>query len=89
MFSSLEEFEHWFAENRDPSTVFLIDYEFLNQPENGIQVVERLGIAPQSILVTSRYDEIAIREKAGEMKLKILPKNLAAYIPIEDQASPT
>jgi signal transduction histidine kinase len=83
MFSSLEEFEKWFESHGNRSMLVLIDYEFLHQQENGLKIVERLGIAQQSVLVTSRYDDQAVRQKAEELHLGILPKTLAAYIPIE------
>lgn len=64
-------------------SIFLIDYELLNQKNTGLEIIEFLEIAKQSILVTSRYEESAIRKKASQLGLKILPKSLAGFVPIQ------
>jgi anti-sigma regulatory factor (Ser/Thr protein kinase) len=64
------------------NALFLVDYEFLNQGVNGLQVIERLGIASQAILVTSRYEEVDIQKKCQGMGVKLIPKALAGYVPI-------
>ncbi len=64
------------------NALFLVDYEFLNQGVNGLQVIEKLGIASQAILVTSRYDEVDIQKKCKGMGVKLIPKALAGYVPI-------
>ena len=64
------------------NALFLVDYEFLNQGVNGLQVIDKLGIAQQAILVTSRYDEVDIQKKCKGMGVKLIPKALAGYVPI-------
>lgn len=63
--------------------VYLIDYELLNQKFNGLEVIEKLGVAHQSILVTSRYEEKPIFEKCAQLGIKLIPKNMAAFVPIQ------
>ena len=64
------------------NALFLVDYEFLNQGVNGLQVIEKLGIASQAILVTSRYEEVDLQKKCQGMGVKLIPKALAGYVPI-------
>jgi hypothetical protein len=51
-------------------------------PRNGIDLVEHLKIANESILVSSHFRDDDIVKKAGQLDIQVLPKNLAAYIPI-------
>ncbi len=62
--------------------LFLIDHELLGSSMNGIDVIEKLGIAKKSHLVTSRYDDIDIRQRCVELNLTIIPKTFAPNIPI-------
>ncbi|HLX52638.1 MAG TPA: HAMP domain-containing sensor histidine kinase, partial [Aquella sp.] len=59
----------------------LTDYELLNQDINGLQVVEQTKIK-RSILVTSHYANLAIRDRSSNLGIKILPKDLAFAISI-------
>jgi len=62
--------------------LFLVDYEFVNSKETGLDLIEQLDLKKQAILVTSRYEEQEIRERVRNLGLKIIPKNFAPYIPI-------
>jgi hypothetical protein len=81
-FTSIDKFEDWLAHNKTLPTLFLIDYEFIGQGMNGIDVIQRNGIADRAVLVTSRYEEPAIKELAKALKIKLLPKGLAPVVPI-------
>ncbi|MCC2626020.1 MAG: hypothetical protein K0R14_1893 [Burkholderiales bacterium] len=59
----------------------LTDYELLNHGINGLQVVEQINIK-RSTLVTSHYDNIEIRERAANLGVKILPKELVFAVAI-------
>lgn len=82
-FSSASEFVTWHKQARQNKYLFLIDYEFLHQELNGLDVIERLQIAQQSILVTSRYMDDGVSRRAQDLEVSILPKNLAGFIPFE------
>lgn len=62
--------------------VFLSDYELLRQPKNGLQIIEESGIK-NTVLVTSYYAKPQIRDKAIDLNVKILPKQMASVVPIE------
>ena len=64
-FSTRSQLSQWFRSNpllreRD---LFLIDFEFLGQKMTGLDIIEELGIEKHSILVTSRYEDQAVRQR--------------------------
>jgi signal transduction histidine kinase len=63
--------------------LYLVDYELLNQSSTGLDIIEELGIGKQSILVTSRYEEDKIRERCDKLGVKLIPKAMAGFVPIE------
>lgn len=67
--------------NKIKECIFLLDYELSNQPKTGLQIIEDLVIEKHSILVTSRHEDPEVLERANKLGLKILPKNLAGFIP--------
>ncbi|MGZ3771080.1 MAG: sensor histidine kinase [Bdellovibrio sp.] len=83
-FQSGDAFEKYVNANikRLGETIFLVDYELLNQPKTGLDIVEKLGIERYSILVTSRYEEADIQVRASQLKLLLLPKSLSGFVPL-------
>ena len=81
-FTTTDSFENWVKYVSSDDIFFLMDYEFLGQKENGLDVIVKTGIAQRTILVTSRFDEISVQEKADSLGVKVLPKGLAPYIPL-------
>jgi hypothetical protein len=45
-------------------------------------LIETLDIARQSILVTSRFEEPAVRARCEHLGVKLIPKGLAGFVPI-------
>ncbi len=90
-FTSALEFGQWInslPEQEDNEAqlskmIFLIDYEFLNQNTNGLELIERLRLTPNAILVTSRYEEELLLNRCQSLKVKVIPKPMATMIPIE------
>ena len=63
--------------------IFLLsDYELLKQNLNGLDVMKQSGIT-RAILVTSHYANSAVCDKAVQMGIKILPKQMAPEVPIK------
>jgi hypothetical protein len=60
----------------------LIDYEFLNQLYNGLELIKEMKLQNRAVLVTSHFDEKHIQEQSQILDLKLLPKNLVAWVPI-------
>jgi hypothetical protein len=61
--------------------LYLCDHDLIGSKETGLDVIDMLGIASQSILVTSRYDDPQIQEKCTKNGILLLPKTLAPLIP--------
>lgn len=83
-FSTTREFDDWHRENRPKpgSTIYLVDYELIGETKTGLNVIESLGIAEESILVTSRYEEQRVIEGCLKLATNLIPKALATAIPI-------
>jgi two-component sensor histidine kinase len=66
--------------NKD-QVVLLTDYELLNQPVDGIDIIKQTGIK-RTIVVTSHYDDKPLRQYVNESGIKILPKPLVHQVPL-------
>ncbi|MBI3555606.1 MAG: sensor histidine kinase [Deltaproteobacteria bacterium] len=75
----------WFRSNLGVRAVYLCDYEFKNQPATGLDLIERLGIAETSFLVTGHADEAQLRSRCEKFGVPVIPKSLLDAIPIEVQ----
>ena len=64
------------------TSLFLVDYELAGCQQSGLDVIEQLGIAKQSILVTSHYEDARILSRVGNLGIPLLPKGQAPFIPI-------
>lgn len=82
-FSSGQIFKSWVKENSIASYKCLVDFELLNQPQTGLDIIEELGIQNKSVLVTSRYEESHIRNRCDKLGLKLIPKDVAGFVPIQ------
>lgn len=74
-------------------TFLLIDYELLNQPVSGLDIISQTNLE-RSILVTSHYAEKPLQDRAVVMGVKVLPKQLAPEVsillyPSEQEVSPS
>lgn len=63
--------------------VFLMDHEIINHIDTGLDLIEECSIAKQSILVTSRFEEPHVRERCEELGVKLIPKSMSGFVPIE------
>jgi hypothetical protein len=84
-FTSGDAFNNWFSKlaNESSSRLYLVDYELLNQKHTGLEIIANLGIGSMSILITSRYEEPSIRAKCDKLGVRLLPKSMAGFVPIE------
>ena len=81
-FSTPGDFETWIRSKRPANLVCLIDFEFMGKHANGLDCIERMGISKEAILVSSRYDDLAVRQKAHALNVRMIPKGLAPFVPI-------
>jgi len=67
--------------------LYLFDYELLGQRETGLALTEELGLGERVVLVTSRYEEPEVLEACRRLKVRLIPKGLAGFVPIRIQAA--
>lgn len=76
-----------FEQNRGKQKVlFLLDYELIGENKTGLDWAEELSLEKQSILVTNRYEEKGILKICQRLGIGIIPKSLAAWVPVEIEA---
>jgi hypothetical protein len=81
LLSELKNVATGFKKNRK-SHLYLIDYEFLGESENGLSVIEELGIASKSVLITSRSEDLSIQKRCENLGVKLMPKEVVSFLPI-------
>ncbi|MCC7406054.1 MAG: hybrid sensor histidine kinase/response regulator [Bdellovibrionales bacterium] len=75
----------WFVQNREKLGKYCIlsDYELRARGTSGLDVIERLGVNHQDVLlVTSAFEDKSVRSRCNGLKIKILPKPALAHTPI-------
>ncbi len=76
------------VEKRDGKRYFfLMDFELLKQKQTGLDWIETLGIQQQGILVTSHFSNPDIQTRCARAHVKILPKGMAAIVPLVEVPS--
>jgi signal transduction histidine kinase len=87
VFTNGEEFSKSIVDLASKNLLALVDYELQGQSQTGLELIETLHIEKQSILVTSRFEEKELREKCNQLGVRIIPKLMAALIPIKYTAT--
>jgi len=80
---STKELIKWNEKNRNKQIQYLIDFQFLNEKLNGLELISHLKIEDKSVLVTSRHDDPEIQKKCILAGVKLLPKQMVQLIPID------
>lgn len=84
-FSSAQALRQWFMSH--PALArrsrYLLDFELIGEDDTGLTLTKSLGIESRTILVTSRYEERAVRGPCEEGGIRLIPKGLAPFIPIQ------
>ena len=55
----------------------------LGYKKTGLDVIEELNISSFACLVTSRYEDLSIRNRCEKLNIRIIPKSFAEYISIK------
>lgn len=80
-FKTPQSFIDWYQAQSEPTQVFS-DYELLGESETGLDVLEKLRIGSNGVLVTSHYENPDIIKRCQALGIRLLPKNLLAHIQI-------
>lgn len=86
-FTNGEEFAREISKIKGSEFLCLVDFELLGQSKNGLDIIEELQISKKSVLVTSRFDESEVRNRAHNIGVRFIPKSLASLIPIINATS--
>lgn len=62
--------------------LYLVDYELLADVKNGLEIIEELQLNNKAFLITSYFEDIAIRIRCENIGVKIIPKSYVPYIKI-------
>tara|TARA_B100001971_G_scaffold84647_1_gene78134 strand:+ start:242013 stop:244019 length:2007 start_codon:yes stop_codon:yes gene_type:complete len=62
--------------------LYLVDYEFKGAQKNGLDLISEYNLEDKAILITSHYEDEEVRSIAKALGVKIIPKGLAAYVPL-------
>jgi len=76
------ELREYVKANPHKPQLFLVDYEIVGHAITGLDLINELCIRNQSILVTSHNEEWAIIEAVTAMHMRLIPKGMAAFIPL-------
>ncbi|KTD13218.1 sensor histidine kinase [Legionella jamestowniensis] len=68
--------------NATGNFLVLLDYEFVGNSLNGLDIIEKFRINDYSILVTSHFDDKNIQNKAKSLGVGIIPKTIVPFVPI-------
>jgi signal transduction histidine kinase len=84
-FGDLDAFKRAFRAERQSGRPYrvLMDYEFKGQPQTGLDAIDELEIAEQSVLVTAHSDDDSVVARARFIGVQVLPKTVMEWLPIE------
>jgi signal transduction histidine kinase len=78
------DFRVWLQENSiNGASLFLFDYELLGESQTGLDIIEEAGLREKAILITSRYEEERVTERCLRLDVKLIPKTLARFVPLQ------
>ncbi len=73
-------FEHWANQKGLNGFYFIFDYEFLNEPMNGIDLIKKYDLSKNSTLVTSHFLNSDIQKDCLTNNIKLIPKESILFI---------
>ncbi len=87
-FSAPNDVRKYYGQNfqEQSNDVYLMDYEILGTSETGLDLIRSLGIQEQAILVTSHYENAAIRDMCKSLNVRMIPKPMSGFVPVEKTA---
>lgn len=68
----------------NPECFYLVDYQLGAGELNGLELIANLRIANRAILVTSRFEDLDVQERAKQLNVKIIPKQLLNNLEVLD-----
>lgn len=83
-FRTSEAFLLWFQAETAPrgDCLYLFDYELLGEEVTGLDLLKKLNLCPQAILVTNRCDEAGLQQECQACRLRLLSKRDVRLVPL-------
>src|SRR5690606_365069 len=75
-FNSTLKVEEWIMNHSSRNFLLLSDYEIIGEKRTGLDLIKKLSIEAQSVLVTSHFEEISRRNQ----HVRIIPKMIVPII---------
>ncbi|MEZ4846674.1 MAG: HAMP domain-containing sensor histidine kinase [Bdellovibrionota bacterium] len=87
-FEDEQSFREWFISHRDQKrkTTYFFDYELLGNKNSGLDIIEKYKINSDAILITSHYEDEEIQRRCERIGVKMIPKEMAGFVPVIAQA---
>ena len=82
-FSTPSAFEGWRILNPKVEISVLMDYEFADGSQTGLDAILALSLQRDAYLQTSRFEDKTIRNRCAGLGIKILPKSIASRVPLK------
>lgn len=78
-----DDFRRWIQNTDTNGDLFLIDHELIGSKETGFDLIREYKLEQKSILITSRSDELWLQSDCSLNRIRLLPKALAGFVPID------
>lgn len=82
-FMSTQDFMAWYPQQILSHIQVISDYELLDESLTGLDVLEKLNVGINAVLMTSHYENTEIIERCQKSGIRLLPKNMLSYVPID------
>ncbi len=69
------------ARFREPP-LYLVDFELKGERLSGLDWIEEFDLQARSVMVSSRFEDAAIRARCEEQGIRMVPKGLAGFVPV-------
>lgn len=81
-FTSPEQVLNWFRKEMGcvKNSLFLFDVVPFGSCESGLDLIDRLGVTSNALVVTSRWSEAEVRVRCEKRRMRILPKALVSKV---------
>jgi signal transduction histidine kinase len=83
-FHTIHQLRDWLGKIADSKHeyIYLFDYEVVGDDQTGLDLIDEFSLRKYAILVTSRYEEKDVIDRCKDAGVRLLPKSIAAFIPI-------
>jgi signal transduction histidine kinase len=77
------QFHEWQSHSQKSYPIlYLFDLELFGHSQTGLKLIEKYQLQKNSVLVTSHSEEKDIHAQCEKLNVKMIPKDIAAFIPI-------